>query len=367
MHPVLLNIPVEKMAPYLALPLIGLLALMAGYFSYRRGRLDGMDSQAAAQNAVLPTVVVAVVGYLARESTKPWPLHTYGVLIALGFILGIAQAVWEARRTGFDEEHVLDMGFWALVSGMVGARIYFIAVNWREYFVDHPWTYVDQLHRNIPSVLAVWQGGLVFYGGAIGAVLTFFWFANKRGLQVGRFADILIPGLPLGHALGRMGCFAAGCCWGDGAFHMDGPQVVADFPFAAQFPRESLAYGSLLNSVEPAVRDMMIQTGHTLPLYPTQWMEAFGELCIMGILLLVRSRKIFHGQVAATYFLLYPLLRASMEFFRGDTERGYIIPNVVSVGQATSIVVALGALVAMVVLAKKSRSAQPPDGLLTAQ
>jgi phosphatidylglycerol:prolipoprotein diacylglycerol transferase len=356
MHPVLFSIPVDKVAPYLSGGVLMLLVAAVAFGFYRRARALGMDSSAAISDAALPTVVALVVGTLARNSAKAWPLHSYGVLIALAFVAGIGMAVREARRQGFDEEQVLDMGFWALVSGMVGARIYFIAVNWKEYFVTRPFTYVEQLKMEIPSVLAVWQGGLVFYGGALGATATFFWFARKRKLEVGRFADIMIPSLPLGHALGRMGCFAAGCCWGDAAYHLDAlGQVVSDFPFAAQFPKESLAYGSLLSSVAPEVRDIMVQSGHTLPLYPTQWMEAFGNLMLMGVLLLVRSRKVFHGQVAATYFILYPLLRATMEFFRGDTERGYVIDKVLSVGQFTSIAVATCAFGVMLYLVRRNR------------
>lgn len=357
MHPVLLNIPVQILQPLLNLPVILLLTGVVAFVSFKTAAARGTDKNEAINGAILPTVVAFVVLQLAAGALKPWPLHTYGVLIAMGFVVGISLGVREARRTHFDEEAVLDMGFWSLVSGMVGARVYFILVNWKEYFVDHPWVPVSMGGKtiNVPAVLAVWQGGLVFYGGALGAVLTFFWFCRKRGLPYGRFADILIPSLPVGHALGRLGCFAAGCCWGDGAYHLDGGNVVWDFPFAAQFPKDSLAYGSLLHTVAPGVQQLMVETGHTLPLYPTQVMEAFGETLIFGVLLLVRSRKVFHGQVAATYFLLYPLLRATLEFFRGDTERGYVIPGVLSVGQFTSILVAAGALGFIVFLIRKNR------------
>ena len=367
MHPVLFNIPVHKMASFLGMPLVIILTLVVAALSYRQGLTRGQSRGDALNGAIVPAAIAGGVLYLASKSTAPWPLHTYGVLIAMGFIVGIGVGVREARRTGFDEEAVLDMGFWALLSGMVGARIYFIAVNWKEYFVTRPWVRVEQLGFDIPAVFAVWQGGLVFYGGALGAVATFVWFARSRGLPLGRFGDIIIPSLPLGHALGRLGCFAAGCCWGDAAFHWDGDHIIADFPFAAQFPKESLAYGSLLQTVDPATRDMMVQTSHTAPLYPTQWMESFGETLIFGVLLIVRSRKAFHGQVVATYFLLYPLLRATLEFFRGDTERGYVIDKVLSVGQATSILVAVGALVTMVSLIRKNRTpAAAPAGAVPA-
>ncbi|MEW5851671.1 MAG: prolipoprotein diacylglyceryl transferase [Myxococcota bacterium] len=357
MHPVIFQIPVQALAPLLNLGVIVVLTALVAFVSYRLARSRGESSQEAINGLIVPAAITFVLLMVIKGAKTAWPLHTYGVLIALGFVFGIGVAVREARRTGFDEEAVLDMGFWALVAGMVGARVYFIAVNWREYFIERPFVHVDGIPFDIPSVLAVWQGGLVFYGGALGAVAAFFWFARKRGLPVGRFADICIVGLPLGHAFGRLGCFAAGCCWGDAAFHLDGTAVVSDFPFPAQFPKESLAYGSLLRSVDPFLHQVMVDTGHTLPLYPTQIMESFGELLIFGVLVLVRSRKFFHGQVAATYFLLYPLLRASLEFFRGDAERGYIIKDVLSVGQFTSILVAAGALAIILMLSQRARAA----------
>jgi phosphatidylglycerol:prolipoprotein diacylglycerol transferase len=354
MHPVLINIPVHRLAPLLSMPVNILITAVVTTLFYRLNRRKMTPNQAI--NATLfPGVVAFALTSVIQRTTSPWPLHTYGLLIALGFVVGIGLAVREARRTQFDEEAVLDFGFWALVSGLVGARLYFIAVNWKEYFVTRPWVRVDWLPFDVPAILAFWNGGLVFYGGALGAVAAFFWFARRRGLPYGSFSDIVIPSLPLGHALGRLGCFAAGCCWGDAAFHLQGTEVVSDFSFHAQFPSESLAYGSLLREVTPDVHGIMVRSGHTLPLYPTQLMEAFGETLIFGVLLLVRSRKAFHGQVAATYFLMYPLLRATLELFRGDAERGYIVDKVLSVGQFTSILVAVGSLLAMVFLVRKNR------------
>jgi phosphatidylglycerol:prolipoprotein diacylglycerol transferase len=364
MHPVLLQIPIHWLAPLLKIPVIVVVTAVVAYVSFRLRRVRGGSTEESVNAALFPAGLSLVLMLVIRGSQTPWPLHTYGVLIALGFIFGIGVAVREARRTGFDDEAILDMGFWALVSGMVGARLYFIAVNWREYFVTRAWVRVDGLPFEVPAVLAVWQGGLVFYGGILGAVAAFFWFARKRKLPVGQFADVFIIGVPLGHAFGRMGCFAAGCCWGDAAYHLQATgEVVATFPFAAQFPKESLAYGSLLRTAEPHLHGLMVQAGHTLPLYPTQLMESLGELLIFGTLIVVRSRKAFHGQVAATYFLMYPVLRATLEFFRGDPERGWIVDRVLSVGQFTSILVAAGSLAVIVMLSARNRASLVPAAI----
>ncbi|MBN2361306.1 MAG: prolipoprotein diacylglyceryl transferase, partial [Deltaproteobacteria bacterium] len=91
---------------------------------------------------------------LFRIPIVDWPLHTYGVLIAVGFIVGIGLGVREARRQGEYEDEVLDFAFWALVGGMIGARVYFILVNWKQYFVTNPMVSVDWLPFRIPAVLA---------------------------------------------------------------------------------------------------------------------------------------------------------------------------------------------------------------------
>ncbi|MFH1812459.1 MAG: prolipoprotein diacylglyceryl transferase [Pseudomonadota bacterium] len=281
---------------------------------------------------------------LFRIPIVDWPLHTYGVLIALGFVMGIFVATREARRQGEYEDEALDFAFWALVGGLVGARVYFIAVNWHQYFVTNPWVTVEWLPFRIPAILAVWQGGLVFYGGALGGVIAFLIYAYRHKLHLGKFADLAIVSLPLGHFFGRLGCFAAGCCWGEPAFHLDAGKVIADMPWAASFPPQALAYTSLIRTADAETVRLMTELGSTLPLHPVQLYESLGELLVFAILVFVRSRKWFHGQVALTFFILYPILRSTLELFRGDPERGYVIDGVLSVGQFTSMLVALTSL-----------------------
>ncbi len=272
-----------------------------------------------------------------------FPIHTYGVLIVTGFLLAMYVAWREAKRQGDGhEEDVLDFAFWALLGGIIGARVVFIIVNWREYAADPV------------NILLFWKGGLVFYGAAIGGFLAFVWYARKRGFGLVtslKLADYVIVGLPLAHVFGRFGCIAAGCCWGAAMYHTgQGGEVISDIPLAAQFPEGSLAYASLIKSVDPSVQEAMRTLGTTMPLFPSQLVEAFGESLVFLALLLVRSRKWFHGQVLLTYGLLYPVLRFTLEFFRGDAERGLAV---LSTSQFISIGVAVASLWAIVVLRKR--------------
>jgi phosphatidylglycerol:prolipoprotein diacylglycerol transferase len=285
-----------------------------------------------------------------------WPLHTYGVLIVVGFLCAMYVAWREAMRQGQYADDVLDFAFWALLGGMIGARVVFILVNWKQYFVDRPWDTVAGV--SVPAVLVVWKGGLVFYGAAIGGFMAYLWYARARsirGAEMLKLADMMIVGLPLAAAFGRLGCVAAGCCWGDAAFTLDAEgHFHQTIPLAIQFPKGALAYQSLVASADPDVVRAMREVGKTGPLIPIQLIDSIGEAGIFLLLLVVRSRKWFHGQVLLSYGILYPIWRTTLEMFRGDGERGYLIPGVLSTRQFISLCVATASLVTIFVLRKRA-------------
>jgi phosphatidylglycerol:prolipoprotein diacylglycerol transferase len=285
-----------------------------------------------------------------------WPLHTYGVLIVVGFLCAMYVAWREAMRQGQYADDVLDFAFWALLGGMIGARIVFIAVNWKQYFVDHPWDTVAGV--SVPAVLVVWKGGLVFYGAALGGFVAYLWYARSRqirGAEMLKLADMMVVGLPLAAGFGRLGCVAAGCCWGDGAFTLDADgHFHQTIPLAIQFPKGALAYQSLLASAPADIASAMKAVGKTAPLIPIQLIDSLGEIAIFLLLLVVRSRKWFHGQVLLTYGILYPIWRTTLEMFRGDGERGYVIPGILSTSQFISLCVATASLVTIFLLRQRA-------------
>ena len=172
-----------------------------------------------------------------------------------------------------------------------------------------------------------------------------------------KMADMLIPALPLAHAFGAHGLCGCRLLLGDAFYHMHEGEVIADIPLAMRFPEGSLAYGSLLRTESAEVVGYMKEMGHTLPLFPSQIMEAFGVLAIFFLLNWVLSRKWFHGQVLLTYAIVYPILRSTLEFFRGDAGRGYVIDGVLSTSQFISILVAGASLVTLFVLRQKQKVA----------
>ncbi|OGQ17769.1 MAG: prolipoprotein diacylglyceryl transferase [Deltaproteobacteria bacterium RBG_16_71_12] len=279
----------------------------------------------------------------------PLPLHTYGVLIVIGFLLAMYVAWREAKRQGQYVEEVLDFAFWALLGGMIGARVVFIAVNWQDYLA-HPL-----------KIVKIWEGGLVFYGAALGGFVAYLWYSHKHkifGADKLKLADMMVVGLPLAAAFGRLGCISAGCCWGDAAYHLDAAgQIVADLPVTIQFPEGALAYQSLLGSETAEVAARMREIRATMPLIPVQLLDSFLEVGLFLTLLVVRSRKWFHGQVLLTYGILYPIVRSSLELLRGDAERGYVIDGVLSTSQFLSLLMASASLVAIIVLRRRGMAA----------
>jgi phosphatidylglycerol:prolipoprotein diacylglycerol transferase len=343
MLPVLFDVVVPaglgKAALVAALVLVAALRVL-GYL--RRARKDGARAtmgEAVRDDAWTLVLLAAVGAGLWRsgllDGELRLPLHTYGLLIAGAFLVGIWLAQREARRRGQDPERIADLSFWILVAALVGSRVYFILVNWDDYFGAGK-ALVSTPFGRIPRLLAVWEGGLVFYGGFIGAALTAWWYMRRHRMRFLPHADTLIPSVAFGHFMGRLGCFAAGCCWGDVAH--------GHLPWAARFPPASLAYQTFAARENPAAF-LAADRLTTLPLHPVQLYESFGELAIfLALVLVVRPRKRFHGQVLAAWLLLYAILRTVSELFRGDVERGVVAG--LGVGQWTSLVIfAVGAAI----------------------
>jgi phosphatidylglycerol---prolipoprotein diacylglyceryl transferase len=263
------------------------------------------------------------------------PLHTYGLLLAAAFLVGVLLAQREARRRGQEPERIGELAFWILVASVAGSMVFYLFLNLGEFTGPRFWA--DPPLQHLPRFLIVWRVGLVFYGGFIGALLVSVWYMRRHGMPFLAYADTLIPSVAFGHFLGRLGCFAAGCCWGS----------LADehLPWAARFPPGSNVYEAFAASPDYGARFFSLDRLTTAPLHPAQLYEALGELGIfLGLVLLVRPRKGFHGQVLATWLLAYAVLRGGLELFRGDLARHTWAG--LNSGQWTSVaILALGALV----------------------
>ena len=275
----------------------------------------------------------------------------------------------------FMREVVMDVAFYCLIAGLGGAHLLFIIVNWDTYLPYFQTLGSDlarfQVGAAAKDVLDIVTGGLVFYGAFLGGAGVVYWYMKKHKIEFLRFADLCIPNVSIAHAIGRFGCLSAGCCWGGFADphspvsklallfpgHDGAPWGQSSLAFQSQFEDHRLldsATHQLLTQLKPTLDtanhflgtwidqvtgavlsappagaiDIAVEAArlnHTLPVYPTQLMESVGELIIFGILLSIRRVKHFHGQVFASWLMMYSVLRSTVEMFRGDEERGRIL------------------------------------------
>ena len=243
-------------------------------------------------------------------------LHTYGLMIAIGVLLGLYFARSEARRLEINEDRILDVIFYMIVVAIVTSRLFYVATK-PAYFFANPL-----------EIVMIWKGGLVFYGGFIGAALTLILYVRAHRLPLGKTLDIAGISIPLGHFFGRLGCFFAGCCYGR----------PTDVPWAITFTHP----------------DSLAPLG--VALHPTQLYHAFGNLLIFLILFFIRRRQHVDGQIFLLYLLFYGVIRSTIEIFRGD-DRGGMILGLFSISQVIGISVAFAALVLLIVFFRKKQSA----------
>ncbi len=198
-------------------------------------------------------------------------LYSYGLCIALGVLLSIFLMKRCALKEGFPSPgEVFDMAFVVLVWGFLGARIFYVIQNF-SYYVAEPL-----------KIFAVWEGGLIFYGGAISAFLGLGLTVRKKKWPFWKTLDFLVPYGALTHAFGRIGCFLNGCCFGK----------ACEWPWAVRFPELTHA------------------------VHPTQLYEALYDLVLFAFLIQRRKRIRFEGEISLLYFLLYGMGRYMIEFVR---------------------------------------------------
>lgn len=243
----------------------------------------------------------------------PLTIHTYGVLIATGFLVALGLAVKQAGRTGISQDRFLDFAIYTLLAGIIGSRIFFVATNWSYYRVRPA------------DMVKIWEGGLVFYGGVLFALLTALWYARRKGLPLWQTADIWAPSVAIGHAIGRLGCFCAGCCYG---------RPAEGLPWAVTFTDP----GSL------AIKGV--------PLHPSQLYESVGEFLNFLVLITMRKHQSFQGQLFWVYILNYSVIRSAVEMFRGDAVRGFLVPGV-SISQGISALMFVSAILMIMKLRKR--------------
>lgn len=280
----------------------------------------------------------------------PITIHTYGVLLVASFLAAILVARRLAAQADIDPDIVVDIGVYIILAALVGAKVLLLVVDWEIYsrqfrtlagegggavgqalgFLGTAGGYVGAVAQMGMSLL---QAGGVFYGGFMGAVLATIWYARRHQLDLWRVADIAAPAAAIGHGIGRLGCFAAGCCYG----------IATSLPWGVTYTD---TYSGTLVGVPL-----------NIPLHPTQLYEAATNLLLGAFLIWFYRRRQFDGQVFWSYVLAYAVMRFFHEFLRADP-RGFLFDNALSTSQLIAII---GATIALGMLARMKAKRGPAE------
>ncbi len=273
---------------------------------------------------------------------KALPIHWYGLMIAVGFVLGYGIMLWRAKQIKFPAERVADIVFTAVLAGIVGARLLYVINYWNRDFAGKPFTTIFAIHR----------GGLVFYGGFIGGAVALIILARVKKLNLAVITDLCALGVPLAHTFGRIGCFLNGCCYGCVTtsaigFRYPIKGVTEDgriLPYAdilhhqianGQLTAETVKYLEHTGEIPAGALTQMdtegfyrflqlVEPHYCLPVVPIQLFNSLRNILTFIVLLLICRRVKVPGQLAAIFLMLYGVGRFITEFWRGDYPELYL-------------------------------------------
>lgn len=224
-----------------------------------------------------------------------YQIPVYGICFFTGICIAVIAALLISRKTDIMGYDIVYSAVITSIGAIIGSKVLFIIVSAKQI-----------IELQIPLINVI-KGGFVFYGGLIGGIIGLFIYLKSYKLDIMRFFDIYATVLPLGHSIGRIGCFFGGCCYG---MEYNGPLHV--------------------------VYTVNIGTTPTdIPLLPIQLIEAVFLLCLFAALLILYNRKPEKGTQVLVYGISYSAIRFVLEFFRGDTERGFLL------GLSTSQIISL--------------------------
>lgn len=233
----------------------------------------------------------------------PFTIYTYGVLVAGGFVAGLWYAYWQAPRAGLNPRKIWNLGIYGILVALAVSKLWLVFSN-LEYYIAYP--------RAIFSLATLESGG-VFYGGVIGGVAWVLLYTRLHQMRFLSVLDVSAAGVALGHGIGRLGCFAAGCCYGKPT---------------------SMPWGVTFTS---SAATRLSGTPLHVALHPTQLYESGAEFLNFLILIWLGARQQFSGQLIGAYFILYGVERGAIEFFRGDPGRTLLFHDSISLMQIVSV------------------------------
>lgn len=228
---------------------------------------------------------------LFRMPVLGLPVPAFGCLVAVGFYLGVLLAKWRARRVGLAPNLIHDLAIVILVGGLIGARGFYVVEYWGET--------IDSFREAVQ----VWNGGIVFYGGVIGAAVSVLIARALFPFPLLATLDAIAPSIGVGLAVGRIGCFLNGCCYGP----------PSEAPWAVRFPRDSGPWVA-----HRAEQWIAFDAPWSLPVHPTQIYAAINGIVLCLLLSAYYPHRRRDGEVVGLMMILYPITRFLLERLRND-------------------------------------------------
>lgn len=251
-------------------------------------------------------------------------LPTYGVLVALAFLVGLFVTTRLGERAGLNKEKIVNLVVYCALAGLLGAKLLMFVFDW-DHFRNDP---ADMFSLNTLRAAGVFQGGLVL------AVITAFFYVRRNAMPWLKTFDVFAPGIAIGHAIGRLGCFAAGCCWGK----------ECDLPWAVTF-------------TNPDAHDLTGVPLH-VRLHPSQLYELGTEALLFAFLYWRIGRSHKPGTIIGLYMVLSSVARFFIEFTRNHEQAlPFGLPLSITQWIAIAIALAGGALLLMT---RQNLRANPP-------
>lgn len=244
-------------------------------------------------------------------------IPSYGLMMALAFLSAIGISYYRTKKAGLDTDKLLNLALISIISGVIGSYLLYI-------FVTYPISEIIGCIKD-GSFTVFKNGGLVFYGGLILAIILDVLYAKKAKLKISDYASVIIPSIPFAHAIGRIGCFLAGCCYGR----------VCDTPF-------SVIYTEPISDVPIGV-----------PVFPVQLLEAACNILVFVILIVYTAKRLKTFSVLFLYLGLYSIERFILEYFRSDEIRGILFG--LSTSQWISILLFAGSIVGFILTLKHEK------------
>lgn len=244
-------------------------------------------------------------------------IRTYGLFLLLAFIAATLYTAHEAKKNGYKRDAIYDLAFWIVVIAIIGSRLLFAIYHWGYY------------GKHLGEIFAVWEGGLVFYGGVLPDIFFAIWYAKKKGLPLWNFADWVGPAFALGMFIGRWGCFFNGCCYGKPTHG----------PFGILYPPG--AYASQ-------------EFGH-VKVHPTQLYESFSNLLLFFFLIVIKNKKPYEGFIFWVYVFFGSLIRFIDDFFRAYEPGVLLFGGKITINQVIAAGLMVTSVIFLIVLSRKRK------------